>query len=59
MADLQNTKAQLVYRVGDSEYERVNPLTLADIVQMEESQSGTAENIINYIDVLYCLLLCR
>ena len=50
MADLQNTKAQLVYRVGDSEYERVNPLTLADIVQMEESQSGTAENIINYID---------
>ena len=50
MADLQNTKAQLVYRTGDSDYERVNPLTLADIVQMEESQSGTAENIINYIN---------
>ena len=38
MTDLQNTKAQLVYRVANNEYERVNPLTLADIVQIEENE---------------------
>ena len=52
MTDLQNTKAQLVYRVANNEYERVNPLTLADIVQIEENESATAENIINYINNL-------
>lgn len=49
MAELKNNRVQLVYKFGKNQYERVNPMTLANIVQMDEEENPTARNIINYI----------